>query len=86
MGVINVRYCGYVAVVTVSRNESRTGPLQQRVDIEDQPEGGANALNVNRFFSIAKLVHVHANLRVKFILEMAHSSCVLLNHISLISV
>ncbi|CAA7408604.1 unnamed protein product [Spirodela intermedia] len=54
LGVINVRYCGYVAVVTVNRNENRTGPLQQRVDIEDQPEGGANALNVN---SLRLLLH-----------------------------
>ncbi|CAA6671503.1 unnamed protein product [Spirodela intermedia] len=44
LGVINVRYCGYVAVVTVNRNENRTGPLQQRVDIEDQPEGDLRLL------------------------------------------
>ncbi|MQM15558.1 hypothetical protein Taro_048505 [Colocasia esculenta] len=54
LGTINVRYCGYVAVVKVNRNENRTGSLQQRVDIEDQPEGGANALNVN---SLRLLLH-----------------------------
>lgn len=55
LGVINVRYCGYIAVVKVNRNNNRTGPLQQRMDIEDQPEGGANALNVNRFLPLQLL-------------------------------
>ncbi|XP_058100419.1 protein REDUCED CHLOROPLAST COVERAGE 1 [Magnolia sinica] len=54
LGVINVRYCGYIVVVKVDGNkESKTGPLQS-VDINDQPEGGANALNIN---SLRMLLH-----------------------------
>ncbi|XP_078429135.1 tetratricopeptide repeat (TPR)-like superfamily protein isoform X2 [Wolffia australiana] len=54
LGVINVRYGGYIAVVSVIRNDSTSGSVRQRVEIEDQPEGGANALNVN---SLRLLLH-----------------------------
>lgn len=44
-----VRHCGYTAVVKVSAEGDLEGnPIPQDFDIEDQPEGGANALNVNR--------------------------------------
>lgn len=48
LGVINLRYCGYVAVVKVDYDKKSERPLPQNVDINDQPEGGANALNINR--------------------------------------
>lgn len=45
-----IRHCGYTAVVKVSDEVNWEGkPIPQDIDIEEQPEGGANALNVNRF-------------------------------------
>lgn len=49
LGVVVVRHCGYTAVVKVAapvKWDEKTMPND--IDIEDQPEGGANALNVNR--------------------------------------
>ena len=47
-----VRHCGFTAVVKVSAEVNWEGsPIPQDIDIEDQPEGGANALNVNRSIS-----------------------------------
>ncbi|KAJ8767706.1 hypothetical protein K2173_020646 [Erythroxylum novogranatense] len=55
LGVVIVRHCGYTAVVKVSGEVSWDGkPIPQDIDIEDQPEGGANALNVN---SLRVLLH-----------------------------
>lgn len=49
LGVVNVRYCGYVAVVKVQERENtKVSPLFQSIELE-QHEGGANALNINRF-------------------------------------
>lgn len=55
LGVVILKHCGYTAVVKVSGNikrELESSPLD--IDIEDQPEGGANALNVN---SLRTLLH-----------------------------
>ncbi|KAH1085586.1 hypothetical protein AAZX31_07G054200 [Glycine max] len=56
LGVINVRYCGYVVTVKVERgvNENVDSPSQQNIELFDQPEGGANALNIN---SLRLLLH-----------------------------
>ncbi|KAE8735453.1 hypothetical protein F3Y22_tig00000340pilonHSYRG00426 [Hibiscus syriacus] len=55
LGVMVVRHCGYTAVVKVSAEVNWEGnPIPQDIDIEDQPEGGANALNVN---SLRMLLH-----------------------------
>ncbi|XWS27240.1 hypothetical protein CRYUN_Cryun26dG0097700 [Craigia yunnanensis] len=55
LGVVVVRHCGYTAVVKVSADVNWEGnPIPQDIDIEDQPEGGANALNVN---SLRMLLH-----------------------------
>ena len=44
-----VRHCGFTAVVKVLADVNWVGrPVPQDIEIEDQPEGGANALNVNR--------------------------------------
>lgn len=49
LGVVIIRHCGYTAVVKVLMEVNWEGnPIPQDIDIEDQPEGGANALNVNR--------------------------------------
>lgn len=54
LGVVNVRYCGYIAVVKVQERENKkVGPLFQSIELE-QPEGGANALNIN---SLRLLLH-----------------------------
>ncbi|XWS46230.1 hypothetical protein CRYUN_Cryun14cG0046600 [Craigia yunnanensis] len=54
LGVVNVRYCGYIAIVKVEggENEKSSSPSQS-VELE-QPEGGANALNIN---SLRLLLH-----------------------------
>lgn len=50
LGVVNVRYCGYIAVVKVNHHEkSKANFPLQFIDIKDQPEGGAHALNINRY-------------------------------------
>ncbi|KAG4940152.1 hypothetical protein JHK87_044023 [Glycine soja] len=56
LGVINVRYCGYVVIVKVEGgvNENVDSPSQQNIELFDQPEGGANALNIN---SLRLLLH-----------------------------
>lgn len=50
LGVVVVKHCGYTAIVqvpvgTALANVSLT---EQDIDIGDQPDGGSNALNVNR--------------------------------------
>ncbi|KAK7285789.1 hypothetical protein RJT34_20570 [Clitoria ternatea] len=49
LGIINVRYCGYVVVVKIEggENENAKSPSYQSIELFDQPEGGANALNIN---------------------------------------
>lgn len=49
LGAVNVRYCGYVAVVKVDEREiQKVRPPSKSIELLEQPEGGANALNVNR--------------------------------------
>jgi protein TIF31 len=50
LGVVVVKQCGYTAIVrvpvgTALANVSLT---EEDIDIGDQPDGGSNALNVNR--------------------------------------
>ncbi|MED6222877.1 Protein REDUCED CHLOROPLAST COVERAGE 2 [Stylosanthes scabra] len=55
LGAVIIRHCGYTAVVKVSAEIDWEGsPDSFEVNIEDQPEGGANALNVN---SLRMLLH-----------------------------
>lgn len=48
--MVIVKHCGYTAVVQVPVDTELTtaSVAQQEIHIEDQPEGGSNALNVNR--------------------------------------
>ncbi|KAK6151553.1 hypothetical protein DH2020_014188 [Rehmannia glutinosa] len=47
--VVVVRHCGYSAIVKISAEVDWGGkPIPQDIGIEDHPDGGANALNVNR--------------------------------------
>ncbi|CAN6566025.1 unnamed protein product [Malus baccata var. baccata] len=55
LGVVNVRYCGYIAVVKVEGKENKkVGSPSQSIVFVDQPEGGANAVNIN---SLRLLLH-----------------------------
>jgi protein TIF31 len=55
LGVVVVRHCGCTAIVKVaSEFKLNDGHILQDIDIEDQSEGGANALNVN---SLRTLLH-----------------------------
>lgn len=49
LGVVVVRHRGYTATVKVVGDvKSRKNHLED-IEIQDQPDGGANALNINRF-------------------------------------
>ncbi|CAM8977575.1 unnamed protein product [Rhodiola kirilowii] len=55
LGVINVRHCGYLTVVKVEREQSVEASDPYHItELLDQPEGGANALNIN---SLRLLLH-----------------------------
>ncbi|KAJ6673434.1 hypothetical protein OIU85_012439 [Salix viminalis] len=55
LGVVVVQHCGFTAIVKVSSEVNWEGkPIPQDIAIEDQPEGGANSLNVN---SLRMLLH-----------------------------
>ena len=65
LGVIILRHQGFTVVVKASANEesAATGELlPEDIEIEDQPDGGANALNVNRYL----LVKMSLQCAVKF--------------------
>lgn len=51
LGVLNVRHCGYIATVKVQGKENdKVGSPLQSMELPDQPDGGANALNINRYY------------------------------------
>ncbi|KAL8494916.1 hypothetical protein ACS0TY_019182 [Phlomoides rotata] len=58
LGVVNVRYCGYIACVKVQGidNKNVKPPLQSQ-ELLDQSDGGANSLNIN---SLRLLLHESA--------------------------
>lgn len=68
LGVINVRYCGYVGIVkVVQRENDKAFNPSPSVDLLDQAEGGANALNINRYVFTLRMCRfvpsiVHINL------------------------
>lgn len=47
MGTVIVRHCGYTAIVSVADVKKEKSGAQD-IEIDDQPDGGANALNINR--------------------------------------
>lgn len=51
LGVVIVKHCGYTATVKVSGHVNEADPLQESIDIDEQPDGGSNALNINRYLS-----------------------------------
>lgn len=48
MGTVIVRHCGYIAIVKVVGEVKNELHSARDIDIDDQPDGGANALNINR--------------------------------------
>ncbi|XP_031250028.1 protein TSS [Pistacia vera] len=54
LGIVIVRHCGYIAVVKVVGDVKKEKFEAQDIEIEDQQEGGANALNIN---SLRFLLH-----------------------------
>ncbi|PON98017.1 Clustered mitochondria protein [Trema orientale] len=54
LGVVNVRYCGYIAVVKVEGEDGNVSSPSKSTELLDQPEGGANALNIS---SLRLLLH-----------------------------
>lgn len=48
MGIVIVRHCGYTAIVKVVGDVKKEKFEAQDIEIEDQQDGGANALNINR--------------------------------------
>lgn len=49
MSMVSVRHCGYTAIVKVVGDIKVDKSLPLDIEIDDQPDGGANALNINRF-------------------------------------
>ena len=49
LGIVVVRHRGYTATVKVVGDVKSGRNHIKDIEIEDQPDGGANALNVNRF-------------------------------------
>ncbi|CAN4098414.1 unnamed protein product [Withania somnifera] len=47
LGMVVVKHCGYMAVVKVVGDIQADKSLHQDIKIDDQPDGGANALNIN---------------------------------------
>lgn len=49
LGSVNLRYAGYVVTVKVEvKEDAPVDSLSPSIETFDQPEGGANALNINR--------------------------------------
>ncbi|KAJ8560666.1 hypothetical protein K7X08_022526 [Anisodus acutangulus] len=47
LGMVVVKHCGYTAIVKVVGDIQVNRSLPQDIKIDDQPDGGANALNIN---------------------------------------
>ncbi|KAL7228044.1 hypothetical protein ACSBR1_022840 [Camellia fascicularis] len=74
LGVVVVRHCGYTAVVKVAAEVNWEGKLiPQDIDIEDQPEGGANALNVN---SLRMLLHKSSTRQSSIVIQRLQSTAI----------
>ncbi|CAI9280769.1 unnamed protein product [Lactuca saligna] len=47
LGTVFVRHCGYTATVKIVGDIKKAKFISQDISIDDQPEGGANSLNIN---------------------------------------
>lgn len=57
MGTVIVRLCGYTATVKVVGDVKKRKCDAQDIEIDDRPDGGANALNINRYETKRKFSH-----------------------------
>ncbi|KAI3524274.1 hypothetical protein L1887_02927 [Cichorium endivia] len=79
LGIVVVRHCGYTAVVKVQSEVNWNGkPIPNDIDIEDQPEGGANALNAN---SLRMLLHKSSTPHSSQRVEDSHAAKVLVKKV-----
>ncbi|MCO5552322.1 hypothetical protein L7F22_005833 [Adiantum nelumboides] len=58
LGLVIVRHQGFTALVSAHGKPGDMETLPDDISIEDQPEGGANALNVNSLRSLLHSIHV----------------------------
>lgn len=56
LGTVIVRHCGYTAVVNVKGKTQKAISDFRDILIDDLPDGGANALNLNRFVPLRFLI------------------------------
>ncbi|KAG6429948.1 hypothetical protein SASPL_108005 [Salvia splendens] len=70
LGVVVVRHCGYTATVKVV-GDIKSGRNLKDVEIEDQPDGGANALNINSLRVLLNMPSVESPVRG----QALHSDC-----------
>lgn len=49
LGLVIVKHCGYTATVKVSGHVKDKNCAIENIYVDDQPDGGSNALNINRF-------------------------------------
>ncbi|XP_059645026.1 protein REDUCED CHLOROPLAST COVERAGE 3 isoform X2 [Cornus florida] len=54
LSVVVVRHCGYTATVKIIGDVKKGKYMAQDIEIDDQPDGGANSLNIN---SLRVLLH-----------------------------
>ncbi|KAI5077264.1 hypothetical protein GOP47_0007088 [Adiantum capillus-veneris] len=57
LGLVIVRHQGFTALVSALGKPAKTEPLPDDISIDDQPEGGANALNVNSLRCLLQSAH-----------------------------
>ncbi|PWA87704.1 tetratricopeptide repeat (TPR)-like superfamily protein [Artemisia annua] len=55
---IFVRHCGYTSTVKIVGDINTAKFMSQEIVIDDEPEGGANALNINRilYYMLCKVL------------------------------
>lgn len=57
LGSVNLRYAGYIVTVRVKvKEDAPVDSLSPSIEYFDQPEGGANTLNINRLVSLICLL------------------------------
>lgn len=59
LGTVIVRHCGYTAAVTVKGGIKKGLADFRDIVIDDLPDGGANALNLNRSVHPSRFIRVH---------------------------
>ncbi|KAL5697864.1 hypothetical protein ACHQM5_028972 [Ranunculus cassubicifolius] len=58
LSVVVIRHCGFIATVKVVSSKRKKSCTIDDIEVDDQPNGGANALNVN---SLRVLLHKSSN-------------------------